>query len=122
MKKLNLNLDVIGILNSSCCLIHLLLIPLFKDFKWITASNNLKIQFLFIIIGFFTVSKAIKTANLLIITVLVNSLFLILIAAIITIFLECNSEIILIGSLGMFFGHGINYILNNRKKAFCQIK
>jgi hypothetical protein len=119
MKKLNLNQDVIGILNSSCCLIYLLLDTLFKDYKWITPSNNLKIQFLFVIIGFLTVSKSIKTSNLLIITIFVNSLFLILIALIIAFTLESSSEIFLIGSIGMFIGHSMNLLVNNRKSIFC---
>jgi hypothetical protein len=102
-------LDILGISSASLCLLHCLVFPIlsiipfgFSDTHWIDVF--------FACIGMFVVSKIMmdktpKKVKL----ILATSIIVIIIGVVLEIIWKINSQMVLIGGVGMIIGHLLNY-------------
>ncbi|CAD0000806.1 MerC domain-containing protein [Flavobacterium salmonis] len=107
-------LDILGISSASLCLVHCLLFPIlsiipfgFSDTHWI--------DIFFACIGMFVVSKIVmgKTAKK-VKLILTASITAIIIGVVLEIIWKINTQMILIGGVGMIIGHLLNYKLHSK--------
>jgi hypothetical protein len=102
-------LDILGISSASLCLLHCLVFPIlsiipfgFSDTHWV--------DIFFACIGMFVVSKVMmdktpKKVKL----ILATSIIVIIIGVVLEIIWKINSQMVLIGGVGMIIGHLLNY-------------
>jgi hypothetical protein len=102
-------LDILGISSAGLCLIHCLVFPIlsiipfgFSDIHWI--------DIFFACIGMFVVSKIVmsKTSKK-VKFILASSITIIIIGVVLEIIWKINTQMILIGGIGMIIGHLLNY-------------
>lgn len=107
-------LDILGISTASLCLVHCLVFPIlsiipfgFSDTHWI--------DILFACIGMFVVSKILmsKTSKK-VKLILAASITIILFGIVLEIIWKINTQMILIGGIGMIIGHLLNYKLHSK--------
>ncbi|MBF4519064.1 MerC domain-containing protein [Flavobacterium sp. ANB] len=107
-------LDILGISSASLCLIHCLLFPIlsiipfgFSDTHWI--------DIFFACIGMFVVSKILmsKTSKK-VKLILATSIAIIIIGVVLETIWKINTQMILIGGIGMIIGHFLNYKLHSK--------
>ncbi|WP_281638078.1 MerC domain-containing protein [Flavobacterium marginilacus] len=109
-------LDILGISSAGLCLIHCLVFPIlsiipfgFSDTHWI--------DIFFACIGMFVVSKIVmsKTSKK-VKLILASSIIIIIIGVVLEIIWKINTQMILIGGIGMIFGHLLNYKSHSKSR------
>lgn len=102
-------LDVLGISSATLCMVHCLIFPILSVFPF-GFSNTHWIDIFFACIGMFVVSKilistALKTVKL----ILFVSIITIILGVVLEVVYSMNTNLIVIGGLGMIVGHILNY-------------
>jgi hypothetical protein len=102
-------LDILGISSASLCLLHCLIFPILRIIPF-GLSDTHWIDIFFACIGMFVVSKiAMSKTSKKVKFILVTSITIISIGVVLEIICKINTQMILIGGIGMIIGHLMNY-------------
>lgn len=102
-------MDFLGISCASFCLVHCLVFPMLSIIP-IGFSDNHWIDVFFACIGLFVVSKIVlSSTSSKVKFILTASISLIVIGVVLEIVLNIDSKLLIIGGVGMIFGHLLNY-------------
>ncbi|MCG9792355.1 MerC domain-containing protein [Flavobacterium algicola] len=110
MKKQSvLDLDIIGASSAMLCLLHCVLFPVISMLP-LYFLNNKWIDMFFVLISIVVVSKIVSSrAARRIKMILSSSLLFLLIGVLLEAIFEIDTPLVLIGGIGMFIGHLLNY-------------
>ncbi len=107
MKKLQI--DLLGISSATICLIHCIAFPLFS-FLSFGFSDHYIIDTFFATIGFFVVSRILRSdASKIVKLILGISILLVIVSILLEIVFNIHTGLLLVGGLGMIIGHYLNF-------------
>lgn len=110
MKKQSIAvLDILGISTASLCLVHCLLFPILSIIP-LGFSETHWIDIFFACIGMFVVSKIVMSkTDKKVKIILTTSITAVIIGVALEIIWDIDTQMILIGGIGMIIGHLLNY-------------